>query len=451
MGATDRFSDFVVGLSYGDIPEEGVRVAKEAILDCLGCMLVGSRDRAGEIVSEYVRGIGAKPISTVIGRGFKSSPSLSALANGVMAHAIDYDDISSPMIGHPSVPLVPAIFAVGEMVKASGRDIITAYVCGFEVEARLGLALNPSHYDKGWHSTSTLGILGASASSSKLLGLEKDEVKMAFGIASSTASGLKRNFGTMTKPFHPGNAARGGVEASILARMGFSSAPDILEAPFGFLEVFSGKEAPDIDKALHKLGEEFEILKSGIAFKPYPSCGATHPIIEAVLNLKNKLGIKPGDVEEMEIVLNESMSSILIYREPRTGLEGKFSAEYCAALALVRDKITLKDFEDEGVRRGEIREVMGRIKRKHEPLPTFSAAVVVRLGDGREFREFVEKSKGWPENPMSWDELSSKYIDCASYALGEGEVRESLKMIEGLEELRDISILLDTVRGGDAF
>lgn len=183
-------------------------MAKEAMLDCLGCILLGAAQPVGKIISEYVREAEAKPVATVIGKGFKTSSPLAALANGTMVRAEDYDDANVVMFGHPSVPLFPAILAIGEQYGASGKEIIEAYIVGFEVEAKPGLGVNPSHYDKGWHVTSTLGALGAAAASAKLSKLSGQQIRMALAIAASQASGLRQNFGTMTNPFHPGNAAR---------------------------------------------------------------------------------------------------------------------------------------------------------------------------------------------------------------------------------------------------
>ncbi|MBC7324633.1 MAG: MmgE/PrpD family protein, partial [Moorella sp. (in: Bacteria)] len=286
MSITEQIANFVVGAQLEDMPAEGIKMAKEAMLDCLGCTFVGAAQPVGDIMAEYVREVEGKPVSSVVGKGLRTSPPQAALANGIMAHAEDFDDVNLSILGHPSPPMFPAALAVAEYCGASGRQLIEAYIAGFEVETRVGLAINPGHYNRGWHATATLGVLGAAAASAKIFGLNAEQTRMALGIAASQASGIRQNFGTMTKPFHAGNAARGGVLAAMLARLGFTADLNILETPLGFCTVFRGDVPPDqidMEKIVAGLGKEYELMRSKIAFKPYPSCAETHAGIEIAI------------------------------------------------------------------------------------------------------------------------------------------------------------------------
>jgi 2-methylcitrate dehydratase PrpD len=282
MGATRQLASFVVDTSFAGIPAPAYARAKEAILDGLGCALVGSPTPIGKLMTRYVRERNETPRASVIGGGYKTSAALAALANGTMAHALDFDDVNWSMSGHPTVPLLPAVLAVGQEIHASGVDVLLAYTLGFEVETKVGLGINPRHYDLGWHATSTLGTLGAAAACAKLLGLDVENTCMALGIAASTAAGLRQNFGTMTKPLHPGQAAMNGVTAAQLAQLGWTADANILEAPYGFCQLYTGTNQYNLDDIVKRLGNPYELLATGVAIKQYPCCAFTHRALDAV-------------------------------------------------------------------------------------------------------------------------------------------------------------------------
>lgn len=448
MQATEALVNFILEARFEKMPPQGIKTAEESMLDCLGCILLGAAQPTGKIISEYVRETEARPIATVIGQGFKTSLPLAALANGTAGHADDYDDVNSVIFGHPSVALLPAILATAEQVKASGKEIIEAYIVGFEVTARLGLALNPAHYAKGWHSTSTLGTPGAAAASAKLLKLNEQQIRMALAIAASQASGLRQNFGTMTKPFHPGNAARSGVEAALLAQNGFTGDPNIIEAPLGFCNVFAGDKPCELGKITEGLGKEFEIVKSGISIKPYPCCHETHPAIESILDLARKYNFGPPEVESIECIFNETTNNILHHLEPKTPLEGKFSAEHCLARALLDGKVELADFTAERVNQPEIKEIIKKVHRRIDTsMPPHCTCLDVRLKDGRQVNQRVEKTKGMPEMPLTFEELAAKYRDCARFTLSPDKVKRSLELMGNLEDVKEVSELMSAVIG----
>ncbi|MBI2152968.1 MAG: MmgE/PrpD family protein, partial [Candidatus Rokubacteria bacterium] len=274
MGATARLAEFIVKSRWEDLPPAAIDAAKGAILDSVGVMLAGSVEPAALIVQRLAEAEGGAPLCTVLGTRLRTGGVWAALANGTAGHALDFDDTNFALMGHPSV-----------------------------VETALGEAMNPAHYARGWHATSTLGTLGAAAAASKLLGLDPSEIRHALAIAASQASGLKENFGTMTKPFHAGHAARSGLLAALLAREGFTGSEIALEGPQGYLRVL-GSQTENPAATLECLGSPWKILTTGVAVKPYPSCACTHSIIAALLELRHVHSIRPEDVAEVTIGIN---------------------------------------------------------------------------------------------------------------------------------------------------
>src|SRR5262249_8155861 len=278
----------------------------------------GATEPAARAVQRVVEIDGAGPCA-VFGTSLRASAANAALANGTAAHALDYDDMCFVSLAHPSAPLVPAAWAAAEIAGASGRALLDAYRAGFEIEGRLGRAMNPRHYQRGWHCTSTLGTIGAAAAASRLLGLDAGATGHALAIAASEASGLKENFGTMVKPLHAGLAARNGVLAALLARGGLTASEQAIDGPQGFLHAMDG-EGGALDDALADLGVRWEILDTGITVKLYPSCAGTHPSLDVILDLRREAGIAADDVDRVDIVVDSITPTVLIYERPATGL-----------------------------------------------------------------------------------------------------------------------------------
>jgi 2-methylcitrate dehydratase PrpD len=391
------------------------------------------------------------PVATVLGSGFRASSPDAALANGTMAHALDYDDVTKSMSGHPSVPLVPAVFALGEELSVSGEKVLEAYIVGFEVEAKVGRAVNPSHYEKGWHATSTLGVLGAAAAGAKLLGLSTEKTRMALGIAASQASGVRLNFGSMTKPFHAGNAARGGVMAAMLAGRGFTADREVLEKPLGFCHVFAESGASSPEKAVENLGDPFEVVSPGVGLKPYPSCRCTHSALDAMIKLVAEKGISPDEVEKVECGVNAITPQVLIHDRPRTALEGKFSMQFCLAVALREGRAGLAQFTDEKVQEDATQELIQKVNMFVHPefegpgLGNLPAIVTVHLKNGESVSQRMDSPKGDPDAPLIESEVTEKYRDCAGYVLPPEKVERSLEMLAGLEKLKNVRALMDNL------
>jgi len=450
MNVTEKLASFVVETNFDNIPSDGIEIVKRVSLDCLGAALAGYSHPIGKIITEFVKESGGSPKATVIGAGFKTSPHEAALANGTLAHALDYDDYSLVLAGHPSVSLLPSILAIGEDRGISGKKALTAYIVGFEIESKLGAGVNFRHYELGWHATCTLGTLGAAAACSSILGLDIEKTRMALGIAASEASGLRQNFGTMTKPFHAGLSARNGVIAALLAEKGFTADKNILEAEFGFCNLFCGKGEYDSERITSNLGNPFAIFKPGISIKPYPSCGGTHTALDAMLYLAKENDINPSDVEEIGVDIPELLPRVLIHSNPKTGLEGKFSMEFCMAITLLDRRAGLEQFTDEKVRDPRTVELIKKVKVRPQVNMTVDGTagsipvqVTVRLKDGREFPRRVEVAKGNPDIPLSWNEVVDKFKDCARLILSEEKCQRVIRLMGELDHLGDTRELME--------
>src|SRR2546421_442 len=318
MSATARVAEFAVKTSLEDCPPEALARVRLAALDTLGVMLAGAGEPAARAVRQVARAEGGVPLATVVGTRLATAPGWAALANGTAGHAHDFDDTNFALMGHPSVPLLATALAAGEAETADGRLVVLAYVVGFEISTTLGRALNPEHYTRGWHATSSIGTLGCAAAAARLLGLDVTQTRHALAIAASHASGLKENFGSMTKPYHAGHAARGGLLAAQLAREGLTASETALEGPQGYVAAFGG--AGRLEPALDALGRTWQLLASGIAVKPYPSCALTHSAIDALLELRARHGIRPGGGAAVEAGGDRGAPDVPAHRPPATAL-----------------------------------------------------------------------------------------------------------------------------------
>jgi 2-methylcitrate dehydratase PrpD len=454
MEATKKLAEFIVNTDLGAIPREAREIGKGVILDLLGVALAGSRDPMARIMTAYIKDTGGRPQASVWGKKFKTSPSLAALANGTFGHALDYDDINRNMRGHPTVPVLPAALATGEEMKASGKGVLEAFIIGLEVETKLGAGMNPHLFENGWHPTAVLGAMGAAAAAAKLFQLSGEKVCMALGIAGSLASGLRQNFGTMTKPLHAGRAAQNGVTAAQLARREYTADPGIVEARLGYANAFSGPGKFDLNKIIASLGRPFDIVSPGVGLKRYPSCARTHPAIDAMLDLAAQNDLRPDDVQSIACSGTYTTPTMLIHSRPRTALEGKFSLEFCMALALRERRVTLPDFTDQKVQDPKIQELIHKVTFSIRPdLNTIehsgnpSTTVKVTLKDGREFTKTVDEARGTPENPLTGDEIRDKFRQCVKGIQPKKEMEKTIALVGDLENLKKISTLTDLLRG----
>lgn len=453
MSATARLAEFVVKTTPRECPDAAVAQVRRAALDTLGVMLAGASEPSATAVRRVVMAEGGTPLCTVVGTSQRAAPTWAALANGAAGHAHDFDDTNFALMGHPSAPLLAAALAAAEAETASGRDVVVAYLIGFEISAALGLALNPDHYTRGWHATSSIGTLGCAAAAARILGLDAGQTRHALGVAASLASGLKENFGSMTKPFHAGHAARNGVFAALLAREGFTSSDAALDGTQGYAAAFSQTKlgAGTFDA----LGREWQILESGIAVKPYPSCALTHAAIDALLALRAEYRLGADQVEDVEVGVNHVVPEVLRHHQPATGLEKKFSMQFCAAEALATGRVEIASFE-EGVTDAGTRRVMDRVRMVVDPtLPDGLeqhawSRVTLRLRDGRTLASPPRGASGHPDQPLTDAQLRAKFLGCAAPVLGAGEaegVADQLAHLEDVPDIRALTSRLATARG----
>lgn len=454
MQNTQHVVDYIVGSRFETIPPKALDVAKGAMLDCLGVALAGVRHPGGMIAADWSRRAAGAPQATVWGQGLKTSAHDAALVNGTAAHALDYDDVTWGLIGHPSVSLVPSVLALGEMIGASGRDVLHAYVVGFEVMAKLGRTTQPRHsLDGGWHATGTIGSFGATAATCKLLGLNADATGRALGIAYSMTSGNVSNFGTMCKPLHAGLAARNAVEAAQWAQRGFTALPHPFDGPRSFHDVYSRGLPADMSP-LAELGRVYELTVRGVVIKPYPCGVALHPAIDAVFALKGENRFRAAEVDGVEVGVTRYTYDKLCFLEPNTGLEGKFSMPYTVARSLLDDGIGLETYTDKLVRDPEARDLARRVTMYvHDGIERVwkggsrPVHIRIRLRDRRVLERQVDISKGNPEVPMTAAELARKFEDCASRALSPADVKAATQAVETIESLASISDLTAHLAG----
>ena len=436
-------------------PVEGRHAAARALLDTIGVMLAGASEPAAASVQQVVAQESSGLQCSVLGTGLRTSATNAALANGTAAHAHDYDDMCFVSLAHPSAPLVAAGLAIAERSGATGRALLEAYVVGFEIEARLGRAMNPRHYQRGWHCTSTLGTIGAAAAASRLLGFDARVIGHALAIAASEASGLKENFGTMVKPLHAGLAARNGVLAALLAQAGMTASGSAIEGPQGFLAAMDS-ESSALRPFIANLGERWETLDSGITVKLYPSCAATHPALDALLDLKRRDGFDAADVDRIDIGVDAITPTVLLHEHPSTGLEGKFSMPFCAAAAVVDAHVGLATFTPDRLADPVVAGMRERVAMHVDPSldagapPLTQARVQVTLKDGRVLGAVANGARGYPDRPATSDQLAAKFLSCAGVALSETRARAALAALQCIDSAADVRTVIDLCGSGGA-
>jgi 2-methylcitrate dehydratase PrpD len=435
MKVTETLASFVLKTSFRSFPREVVHQGKRCFLDLLGVALGGSDQPLSRILVNMARDFGGKPQATIWGKGLKSNVMNAAFINGAMAHALDYDDTHVKTIMHPSAPVIPAVLAVAEWKRLSGKVALEAFLLGYEVETRIGLGMGNKPYNRGWHATSTFGRFGAAAAAGKLLGLSLAEMSQALGLAGTQASGLRLVFGTMTKPFHPGKSASDGVLSALLAKRGFTCAPNILEGKKGYVEAFG--EDSKLAPMVHDLGSKYEVLNN--TFKPHAACLLTHPTIDALIQLRNLHHLSPDDVEQIECEVARFCLDAAGQKEPKTGLAGKFSVYYCAALALTEGVAGEDRFTDEFVLDPKMVALRRRVKAIVRPgLKETEAKATVVTRRGKKYSAFVERPKGDPRNPPTDEELEYKFRTLAALVLPKRKIDLLVRILWNLEKVEDI-------------
>ena len=455
MSFTTTLSKWIAGLRYGDLPSAVTPWVKAAVLDYFAVALAGCKAEGLAILRKYVASQYAGGDATLIGEAERMSPEAAALYNGTMAHWEEYDDATFGMSGHPSVVIMPALFAAAEVYGGDGKRFVSAYVAGFETCAKIGRAINPQSIVLGYHPTAIIGTLGAAAAVSNLLGFDVAQTENALGIAASYSSGLRPQLGFMVKPLHAGLAARGGLAAALLTEGGFGSARGIVENRHGYANAFSGGKPNELEALEAKIANPLEILDPGIAFKIFPSNFHTQAGVVAVLQMVKEDGVRAQDVERVRCLANHMIQHSLWNDDPQTGLEGKLSLHYCVAAALVDGQLEVEQFRDERVKDPLVRDLIRRVS--IEPHPDMAKLdftkgkdflgmeVVIELRNGRTVSRHVKSGFSVPglDGSELHPALVDKFTRNAKRVLAGAAIDECLARVRALERVAGAREMLE--------
>ncbi|GGE50146.1 2-methylcitrate dehydratase [Agaricicola taiwanensis] len=421
--------------------------ARHAIADTIACMLAGANDVATGAVRATFAGGNTEGPALAVGGG-RVPEAISALINGTAAHALDYDDNFRPGRTHASAVLVPALLGVALSRRATGRQLVEAYLVGLEAQAAVSRGVNPSHYTLGWHSTSTVGCIGTAAGVAWLLGLDEAGIACAMSIGVSMAAGVKGQFGTPAKPLHAGLAARNAVDAAMLAANGMTGRLDVLEAPQGFRQLYGGDDAAGWEGGAAAIGAPHSIETAGVAPKRHPCCGSAHNTVDAILDLKAAHGFNAGDVAEVHTHVGVANIRNLSFAKPENEMQARFSMHYCVAVALLKDRLELTDFTPAAVRRAEVRALL--------PLTTMTAysweeelaanarlphRITIHLRNGSVLKGERAQAKGTIFDPFDDADRLAKFIDCSRATLEPSEAELLHSRLNQLDQAEDLTFL----------
>jgi len=445
-------ADRIRAVSYNSLSPAAIESAKDGILDTLRCVtLAGAKEDTTAVVTRALRGTAASGPGLIFGDTERVDVLSAALINGVASHALDFDDCSNTLGGHPSAPILPALWAIA--ANHDGKAFIEAYVAGVECECKLARAVNFHHYEKGWHPTATLGTFGSAAACGHLMGLSAQQIATALALAASMACGIKANFGTMTKPFHVGQSARNGLLAAMLAKEGMTANHDALEHKQGFFAVYNGAGTFFPERILTEWGNPYELAEHGIAFKRHPCCGSTHSAADAMLHLLERQELAPERVNKIESWTHPRRLAHTNRPNPVSGLDGKFSIQYVLARALMHGVVSLNHFTDAAVSEPDARSIMAKVDASPDPNAGesddhFYARVRVTTTTGDTFEHFVDRPLGRDRaHPLPSGALQTKFRDCARLALHDDCVEILVKTLHDLDRISEMADVVEVIRG----
>ena len=438
-GLTQLLASKAAELDYGDLPPSARELARQCVLDYFGVALAGAGDELVRLLLDELSEAGGAPHAGVIGHDARLPALSAALVNGAAAHARDYDDVNMAMPGHPSVAILPGLLAVAELRRSSGREVMTAFVAGYEIACRIGAALRPGHYNFGYHSTGTIGSFGAAAACARLLGLDAEATAIALGIAGTQAAGLKSQFGTMCKPFHAGKAAQNGLLAARLAWRGFSSRADIIECVQGFALT----HGPDFTPEAALADPEDGLHLFANLFKYHAACYLTHAPIECARRLRQDHRLEPQAITRITLRLDASCERVCNILAPIDGLQSKFSLRQTVAMALSGiDTASLGAYSSDNARDPGLVRLRERVVLDwQDSWPQTLAELDLELADGR--RLTARHDAGIPEPDIADQgrRLAAKFDSLVEPVLGGSRTRELRETIAGLDDLGDIGRL----------
>lgn len=447
QSASQKIATFVQNFDPSLISSDLRHVAARALYDTIICAIAGVREPASMLSLKYAQGHTGPRMASAWATGDALPVEMAGLVNGTTGHALDFDDVSSPLRGHPTVAIIPALLALGESIDAQGREVIDAYVVGFEVTLRLARAFVDDHYAKGWHSTASIATLGATAACARLLKLSHTQTVHALGIAVSQIAGTRQNFGTMSKPFQAGQANAVALRSVGLAELGFDASVDALDGKQGYTALYA--DGMDIHAQLDQLGLlPLELERSGIEIKKYPLCYATHRTIDGVLDILKEQALRLEEIDRVDITTNYRATVPLIYSHPKTGLEGKFSMQYAVTAAFLDGAVLLSSFEDAAVQRPEVQGFLSKVHVSEGTPPMFPrwAQIKLQLSDGRVVEKRIDKLRGSKEFPLSDEALIEKGVDCCSYGQVDISAVELAKSCFAFDQ-NSVRALIDVLKG----
>ena len=441
---TETLARFVAETALDGIPEATRRNAKLHILDTLGVALAATEEPAAEIALDYCKKLGGSAEASIWGTRQKAAASTAAFANGLFAHALDFDDWDAVIrVGHPSSMIVGAALTLGESIHASGERFLKAYTLGLEAIAKMAAAC-PNVQERGFHATPVWGGLGAAFACASLLGMDTDRIRATIGIAASGAGGIHRQQGSMVKPFHAGNAARNGAEAALLAHAGFTADASIIEAPRGFCDTFFGPETCNYEKMVTNIGNPYFIESPGLGLKWHPCSAPQFLAADAALHLRRAHNIHYEDVVKIEVSIPPQRYARHYAAEVKTGLRGKFAINYVVAMCMLDGKLELSTFTDEKVNQPQVQEALAKVQVSCDesiPEPGPYCPVTVELKDARRHSFTADLAKGHPKNPMTEAEVIEKFRGNAKLAISEQAAEALSDCVANLEKLPDVTKL----------
>ncbi len=440
---TQLLAEFVVTHPSKGWSDAVDREAHRTFANWVGCAIGPAQHETMQAALAAVEELSPAPQASILGRSEKVDIANAALLNGISSHTFDFDDTHLKTIIHPAGPVASAVLALGEHIGASGRDMMDALVIGIEVSCRVGNAVYPNHYDRGWHITGSTGMLGSAAACSRLLKLDAARTQMALGIAASQPIGLREQFGTMTKPFHPGAAAKAGLMSALMAKHGFTSSKRALEAPRGLMQVFSDKT--DWSEITEKLGETWEIALN--TYKPF-ACGIViHPSIDGCVQLRDQYKLKAEDVKKVTIKVHSLVLELTGKKTPADGLQSKFSVYHSCAVGLIFGRAGEHEYTDDVVNRPDVLALRAKVEAiVDDSIDEASSDLTIETIDGRTLHVFVENAIGSVERPMSDEQLKAKFIDQSEPIIGKEKAEQAWTAAMRFALAGDVKELLSAAR-----
>lgn len=469
LGITERLSRLALETAFEALPATVVESAKMRVLDTLGVMVAGSRHPSTLISLDVASHMGGHPTAGVVGHAHRTSSPLAAFVNGVAAHALEFCDFTPRAYTHLSACLVPGTLPVAEEVNASGKALLGAFVCGFEVGARIGRGMAPHLFNQGWHPNAITGALGVSAAAARLYGMDLMQTRMALGLAASQGSGLRKNVGSMGKAFHHGHGSRCGVFAALLAQRGYKVDPDIVEGEgqgkgherFGLVDTFNGIGNYDLDKMIDALGEDWELDHNRTVVRLHPTSTPAQSPIDAMLDLARRHDLEPERVSRIELDVTRECITIACYPDAPNSHRAKFCLRYMMAVALIDKVAGIAQFADARVRQNDVQSLMSKVTvsvpedlERHRGtwgeggVSWGETRLRVFLDDGTTLTTSRSHARGYPQEPATWEDLKAKFLDCADGVLATSVSEEVISLVRGLERLPRASDLMGLLTTG---